>query len=168
MKTINITRGGVVIVDDEDFDYLNQFYWYLGTNGYAYRRIKTKVGETQHKQAMHREIMKEIISKSENKKLCIDHINRNKLDNRKENLRLVTQSINCLNGSKRSTNKSGIIGVCQCHKKSRIKKDGSRTIWVAWQATVVVNYKQKHLGYFKTKESAAIARQKYMKDNHLL
>ena len=168
MKIINITKGKRVIVDDNLYDYLNQFHWYLGTNGYAYRRLKTKVGKIQHKLVMQREIMRDEIEKSTNKSLVVDHINRDKLDNRKENLRLVTQSINVINGRKRNTNKSGVIGVCLAHRKSRIKLDGSRTVWTAWQATVVVNYKQKHLGYFKTKEEAEKVRINYMTLNHLL
>lgn len=168
MRLINITKGKQVIVDDESFDYLNQFHWYFTKVGYASRRLKTKFGDKQHKILMHREIMKETISKFQNKKLTVDHINHNRLDNRKENLRLVTQSINCLNGSMRTTNKSGIIGVCQCHKKGRIKKDGSRTVWIAWQATVTINYKQIHLGFFKTKEEAGEKRKKYMRDNNYL
>lgn len=168
MKLINITQGKQAIVDNEDFDYLNQFHWFFGSKGYALRRLKTKYRETQHKMSMHREVMKEIISNSKDKRLCIDHINHNKLDNRKENLRLVTQSVNCLNGSMRNTNKSGFIGVCLAHRKSRIKKDGSRTVWTAWQSTVVINYKQTHLGYSKTLEEAIEKRNKYMKLNHLL
>jgi hypothetical protein len=66
----------------------------------------------------------------------IDHINQNKLDNRMANLRDVPKELNQRNGTRKSTNTSGIPGVCW-HKQ--------REKWVA-QASV--NGKHHHLGLF--------------------
>ena len=76
----------------------------------------------------------------------IDHINRNRSDNRIANLREVTNKQNNQNKSKRSDNTSGHSGVCW-HK--RISK---------WQVKIRHNYKQISLGYFTTLEEAVSAR----------
>ena len=76
----------------------------------------------------------------------IDHINRNKADNRLVNLRDVTQKQNLQNTGKYSNNTSGHPGVCW-HK--RISK---------WQAVIRHNYKQIFLGYFDDLEAAIAAR----------
>ena len=76
----------------------------------------------------------------------IDHLNRNRSDNRIANLRDVTQKQNLQNRSKSSTNTSGHPGVVW-HK--RISK---------WLAYIKHNYKQIHLGYFSILEEALSAR----------
>ena len=71
-----------------------------------------------------------------------DHINRNKLDNRKKNLRTVTTQQNQRNTNLSKNNTSGYIGV---YLNKRVNK---------WMAYIWVNYKQIHLGYFKDIEDA--------------
>jgi len=75
----------------------------------------------------------------------IDHINRNKTDNRIENLRLSTPRNNCLNKTKQSRNTSGYKGV------SWYKRDKK------YRATIKHNCKNIHLGYFDTPELAHAA-----------
>ena len=83
----------------------------------------------------------------------IDHINGNPSDNRIENLRAATTSQNTFNAGLRSTNKSGVKGVCW-HKQSN-----------KWRAQIYLNGKQKFLGTFDDlhlAEQAAIeARNQY-------
>ena len=76
----------------------------------------------------------------------LDHINRNRSDNRIANLRDVSHKQNLQNASKRSDNTSGHPGV---HWYSRYSK---------WQARIKHNYKYIHLGYFTTIEDAVSAR----------
>ena len=76
----------------------------------------------------------------------IDHINRNKTDNRIANLREVTNKQNQQNASKRSDNTSGHPGV------SWYKRDSK------WQARIKHNQKDTHLGYFENLEEAIAAR----------
>lgn len=76
----------------------------------------------------------------------IDHIDRDKLNNRFSNLRDVSQSENVANTKLKSNNTSGIIGV-------RFYKPRGN-----WVATITVNKVRKHLGYFKDKEAAIVAR----------
>lgn len=75
----------------------------------------------------------------------IDHINRNRLDNRWENLRLATPVQNLANQNLRSTNKSGYKGV---HWRRASK---------AYQATIKYHEQQISLGYFDNPTNAAIA-----------
>jgi hypothetical protein len=82
-------KGGIAIIDTEDFDKVSQYKWYKDKGNYA----TGKVG------FMHRFIM----SPPEDK--FIDHINHNRLDNRKSNLRETTIFINNANKSK-AKNKS--------------------------------------------------------------
>ncbi len=72
----------------------------------------------------------------------LDHINRDRADNRLVNLRPASQSQNSCNGVLRSTNKSGYRGVSWEKRKKK------------WQARIVKDRKQYLLGYFATKESA--------------
>ena len=76
----------------------------------------------------------------------IDHINRNRSDNRISNLRDVSRKQNGQNAGKRSDNKSGHPGVCWNKQRSK------------WEARIKHNNKQIHLGYYSTIEEALSAR----------
>ena len=94
MKEIVLTKGKVALVDNDDFEMVSKKKWRFierkdGT-GYA-SRTEGKVGE-RFEWYMHWEI----IGKPSNG-LVVDHINRNKLDNRKENLRVITHRENLRN-----------------------------------------------------------------------
>ncbi len=84
MKKIPLTQGKFALVDDEDFEYLNQWKWKF-LSGYAARK---KGKKTIY---MHRLVNNTLDNKS------TDHINMNKSDNRKENLRSSTSSQNKFN-----------------------------------------------------------------------
>lgn len=95
-REIPLTKGMVAIVDDEDFDSLNQFKWYAKNNKaknrptdifYACRRDKKFRGKRKTIY-MHRFLMNPPRSR------VVDHRNGNPLDNRKENLRVCTRAEN--------------------------------------------------------------------------
>jgi HNH endonuclease len=147
VKEIALTKGLVTIVDDEDYDYLSRYEWHAqpGRNGtwYAGRRISTSEDIYEGKRAtiaMHRFLFKDVISKSER----VDHRNRNGLDNRRENLRVVTNQLNLINRGPTRTNTSGYKGVCQ-------PRYGRPT------ACICYNYQSIYLGRFDTLEEAARA-----------
>jgi hypothetical protein len=75
-----------------------------------------------------------------------DHINRNALDNRKENLRPATPQENMMNCSRRKDNSSGITGVCINKKTEK------------WYAQIQISGKHIRLGAFSEKNNAIIAR----------
>lgn len=79
-------------------------------------------------------------------KLTIDHINRDRSDNRIVNLREVTNKQNGQNRSKSSNNTSGHPGVYWNKQNSK------------WRATITHNQKYIHLGYFSILEDAVAAR----------
>ena len=96
MREIQLTQGKVALVDDEDYEYLNQWKWYANKhrNTYYVRRNITvrKNGRTaQINIKMHHIIM------GHPGKFVVDHINQNGLDNRKCNLRIVTNRQNSWN-----------------------------------------------------------------------
>lgn len=76
----------------------------------------------------------------------IDHINRNRADNRWSNLRVVTHAQNHQNRSKGKNNKSGVLGVCWSRRDGR------------WIASITINYKRKSLGHYTNKDDAIAAR----------
>ena len=94
MKKIQLTRNKYTIVDDDMFDYLNQYKWHLSDNGYAVRRPWGPNGSYTIR--MHR-----IVSATPDG-LVTDHINGNPLDNRKSNLKNCTQQENMCNMKLRS------------------------------------------------------------------
>jgi hypothetical protein len=98
------------IVSSEDFDILNKYKWCIG-EGYVMGSIDKKMWR------IHRYIMIEILNNKEDK-IKIDHINSNKLDNRRENLRIVTHSENVRNSSKRKNASSKYFGVSKNNKWS--------------------------------------------------
>jgi hypothetical protein len=81
VKIIPLTEGFYTYVDAADFEELNQYRWYA-LNGYAVR------GEKHKRIYMHRQIMKPP------KGMVVDHINHNRYDNTRANLRNVTQRDN--------------------------------------------------------------------------
>jgi hypothetical protein len=101
-KEIPLTQGRVALVDDEDFDRLSRFKWHFN-NGYAVRH-EGPFGK-QKRIYMHREII-HIPDGMET-----DHVNGNRCDNRKVNLRSSTRSQNMANAGSPSNNVSGFKGV---------------------------------------------------------
>jgi hypothetical protein len=101
-------------------------------------------GDAKKTILMHRVILKA------SERTEVDHINGNKLDNRRENLRVATKSQNLGNQKIRSTNTSGFKGV-NWKQWRKIRSSG------AWTARISVGSKRIHLGYFSTAEEAARA-----------
>jgi hypothetical protein len=96
MATITITRLGVehiVQLDDEDLEWASQYRWHITKAGYVQRNGTMTNGEKHPAALLHRELM----GLQPGDKLVIDHINRDPLDNRKANLRAVSQSENTQN-----------------------------------------------------------------------
>ena len=135
MKEIQLTQGKVVLVDDEDFDWLSKSNWHY-SKGYAVR-TSTKESGKQRTILMHREIIKTPDG------METDHINGNGIDNRRENLRICTGSENRRNKKRNRKNISGYKGVCF------YKRDKN------WRVQIDVRKQHIFLGYFDTAEEAA-------------
>ena len=85
----------------------------------------------------------------------IDHINRDKLDNRIENLRWANRNQQNANKGKKQNTSSTFIGV-SFHKVAN-----------KWCSQIQIDNKKKHLGSFNTEIEASEFRQKYILDNQL-
>lgn len=134
----SLAAGRFAIVSDEDCDAVSQHRWHLSTNGYPIANIRNVHGKTATV-TLHRFLMQTP------KGLDTDHANGNKLDNRRDNLRIATRSQNISNKPVRKDNQSGMKGV-RWHSHNR-----------SWQARITVAGRSISLGYFSTKEAAAEA-----------
>lgn len=134
------TGGHAILVDPEDYQRLSQYKWYVLHSGRRSYAIRNAVIDGKHTTvSMHREIL------GFPKDRQIDHINRNGLDNRRENLRVVGPTENCINRDYSRRNKSGYRGVSWYEPLGK------------WRAKVTTNNKSRHLGYFADLEEAARA-----------
>ena len=125
------------LVDDDIFDYLNQFKWWLTDNGYAISTKKTDSGRTRIRMS------REVINCPNG--YFVDHIDGNKLNNQKSNLRIATKSQNGMNRGRPASNTSGYKGVSW--DKHTLK----------WRAEIKANGKRYRLGRFLEKVDAAKA-----------
>jgi hypothetical protein len=137
MKEIQLTQGMIALVDDEDFECLNKFKWVVYNKSnrntcYAMRRHGTT------SVLLHREILNILPG------IDVDHKDGNGLNNQKSNLRICTTTQNQMNAMLRKDSTSGFKGVSW-------KKDRNK-----WAAQIQINKKRKCLGYFPTKEEAAV------------
>ncbi len=147
-KQISLTQGKFAIVDDEDFEYLNEYNWYAykgRATFYARRNVRDEKTNKQTLIRIHREILKA------KKGQHVDHINHNGLDNRKENLRVCNNSENSMNSRKHKTYNGG--------RKPSSKFKG--VYWYKrtkkWRVRITINYKLIHLGYYNDEIEAAKA-----------
>jgi hypothetical protein len=137
----NNEKSGVTIVDEEDYYDLIKHKWFI-RDGYVTALIDRK------KIQIHRYILKY------NGKLIVDHRDGITYNNKKSNLRLVTQRENTQNKSSAKGSSSKFIGVSKKRNK--------------WRCAIQVNGKSIHLGTFTNEEDAAktrdIATKKYFGD----
>jgi len=119
MKKIKLSRGEFVLVDDEDYDYLNQFKWHTLRTKYAKYATTHKNGK---KPLMHRMILNAKDGEE------VDHKDHNGLNNQRNNIRICTSSQNKANRT--PCGKSKYLGVWFRYKnnkkyiKSSIRKHG--------------------------------------------
>src|ERR1700724_898569 len=107
MKEIRLTQGKTVLVDDEDFKYLSRWRWHAAYHGGGFYARRSYVGSDGKTKKVH---MSRFILDAP-KGMHVDHKNGNTLDNRKENLRIVTVAEN--NRNRKPYCKSGFKGVWQ-------------------------------------------------------
>lgn len=140
MKIIKLTRGLEAIVDDGVFEEIGHLKWHADPRGYALRKVTSQCGKYVASY-MHREILGLKYGDID----LVDHVNRNKLDNRLENLRICNRSENAINANKPKTNTSGFKGVMFDNKSKK------------WRAKITKNKNTISLGSFDSPELAAEA-----------
>ena len=151
MNTIALSQGLVAVVDTGDFEWLSSWNWYAN-NARSARpyAVRTIVDVRPRTIWMHRELM------NAPQGLDVDHINSNTLDNRRNNLRLVTRAQNQHNRRKAGRQTSRFKGV---HFRSQER---------LWAASIGGRFKSERtwLGRFEAEEEAAraydeVARKRY-------
>lgn len=143
MKTIRATSGETIIVDEADYGFLSQWSWGINSTGYARRTIRKKANPGGFGTLLMHHLI-----------LCpppgfeSDHINGNKLDNRRSNLRIVARSINVQRRRIRASRKpkSGFRGV-------EVRSGGGRR----FSARICKDGVRIQLGSFYTAKEAALA-----------
>jgi hypothetical protein len=130
-KEIRLAGGHIALVDDCDFDDLSKYFWWLTSNGYAARKGKGRTTIRMHRQ---------VIGVTADRSKLVDHINGNRLDNRRENLRACNKSQNGMNSKTRSDSVSGLKGVTATRGR--------------FSARISVDGRQKYLGSYETAEEA--------------
>ena len=130
------------LVDNSDFEFLNKYKWHW-LHGYAYSIIKGKpIG-------LHRFLMG--IDKTKE----IDHINHNKLDNRRKNLRVVNHQENQMNLLKKKIKTS-----------SKYKGVAWHSMGKKWLASLGFKNKQIYIGLFENERHAGMAYDIWAKEYH--
>jgi hypothetical protein len=130
IKLVNSTEV-VVVVDDEDYERVSKYKWYLNPYGYIIRYVGSQTFQ------LHNEVLGVAPGN-------VDHKNRCKWDNTKENLRLVSHAVNIQN-SVSGRNHTGFKGVC-------FEKQTNK-----YRATIKFDGRQQSLGRHDTPEEAARA-----------
>ena len=130
------TNGGTFKVDREDYSRINDYCWCFNSNGYliAWDQL------TQKFVYLHRLIMKPEFG------LVVDHINGDRADNRRLNLRACSQQNNSRNCRLSSNNSTGVCGIRYYPEID------------SWGAYIFVDGKQICLGNYRDKEDAIEAR----------
>jgi len=136
-KLIPLTQGQFAIVDDKNFEWLNQWKWFAVNFLYTYYAVRS-VGKRPNRLIirMHRQIM------NAHKSQQIDHKNSNGLDNKEENIRFCTPSQN--NANRRNVKHSSIYKGVFWNKARR-----------KWRCQIMLFRKNYHLGYFDDEFEAA-------------
>lgn len=138
MQLIKLTSGNISKISDADLELVSKHNWYENDQGYAYTKYYKDGKQIQLR--MHRLIMNTPDGKD------TDHINRNRLDNRRSNLRIVDRTTNNFNTGLYSHNTSGHKGV-GWHKAAG-----------KWVARIQYRGKTIHLGCFNDIKNAISAR----------
>lgn len=136
---IELSDGSFALVDHEAYTLVAAINWHHTNNGYARGYAGKKLGGPGEYVRMHRFILG--LSTSDPRE--VDHINGDRLDNRRANLRICSRTENGRNLTIYSNNSSGFKGV-DWHKG-------------AWRARIKVNKQSNLLGYFSTSEAAYAA-----------
>lgn len=146
MKKIKLRKKGFAIVDPMYYDMVNKLSWFIDGRGYVVTDTNRRKDRKLIK--LHRSIM------NARKNEAVDHINRDRLDNRIKNLRICTIGQNNCNRGKQKNNTSGYKGVTWDKKNKK------------WQASIQWLGKAHKVGRYKTAKQASLAYNKMAKIIH--
>ena len=131
---VTVADGRSFVIDEQDFPVIAKRSWHITAQGYVATDIDRKLVK------LHNMLLNPAGTE------LVDHINRNKLDNRRENLRKCTKQQNCFNQSLRCTNSSGFKGVVFDKRRN------------VYYSRIMHNGITHHLGTFKTDDIVSAAK----------
>lgn len=129
-------NGKELLIDKEDLEIVSARQWFIDSGGYA------STGFQSHRTRLHRLLLSGSIPDG----MVVDHINRNKLDNRRSNLRICEQVVNTRNVGLKKNNTSGVPGVFYDKRAHK------------WRAQISYQGRTKQIGIFDDYEDAVKAR----------
>jgi hypothetical protein len=144
MKQIPLTQGKFAIIDDDDFEKVNQYKWYAKSRRNKHSDSFVAARNVRKDKKQITQLMHNLILPIGIDGLEIDHISNDPLDNRKVNLRLITHIQNM-------RNQKSFYGASK-YKGVTTGKSTSKFI-----AQIKCNYKQIYIGRFDSEIDAALA-----------
>lgn len=136
---IPITRGQFTIISHEDADLAEMKWCARKSRGHGFYAFRQKCKKNVD---LHRTVLERKLGRSLEKGEFCDHVNGDKLDNRRDNLRVATHAQNQQNRGKYANNKSGYKGVSWSSAANK------------WVAMIRINNKQTYLGIFDDPKEA--------------
>jgi hypothetical protein len=132
---IRTRKGEEILVDAERWHELNQFSWHISPDGYAAARNTT----SDKAMLMHRHVMDDLLKDSRE---VIDHVDGNRVNNQRINLRVADFKLNAHNVKKRANTTSQYIGVSKSNTKwlAHMKHDGKYTWLGRYDSEVVAAF----------------------------
>lgn len=143
MKKIPLSQGKYALVDDADYDWLNSFKWYAHSSkrsGTYYAIKSSSSGGIKSGTKMHR-----LILGVNDPKIFVDHEDGNGLNCQRYNIRECTNQQNLMNRGSQVNGQSKFKGVSPYPTRNK------------FVAKIMINKKQKHIGYYDTEIEAALA-----------
>ena len=141
-------KHGTAIIDEQDFDRVNQYKWHSVDHDGTGKRYYASCKLGKYTLYMHRMVIGAQAGES------VDHIDGNGLNNSRSNLRLATPSQNNMNQRVRNDNTSGHKGISWCPDREK------------YQVYINIDRKRKSLGRYKTIEEAIYVRDQAAKSHY--
>jgi hypothetical protein len=151
VASIHMTGGHVALIDAADVELAEEATWYADKDGYVKTKIRAEGTSHYQAQLLHRHIMK--LPAGHGHERVVDHLNRDRLDNRRANLQVTTNRENAVRGylsALKADKTSRFVGVCW---------DTRRGCWIA-QVHNKVEKRNTRIGRYRCELQAAAAYQK--------
>lgn len=142
MREIALTRGFIALIDDRDYERVSNLKWNatITTRGQVYATCTQRIGKGRKGKKVNIKMHRFVLGITD-RRVEVDHIDGDALNNQKSNLRRCSHQQNMANMRQHRDASSRFKGV-SFHKASGL-----------WRATI----QKRHLGYFKSDQEAALA-----------
>lgn len=163
---MEILRGNgkfKILIDKEDHDFLKREKWYITVNNnngtVVLKKYKSGSGSNRKWKDKYMQVYMSRFLMNCPPNMCVDHINGNKLDNRRFNLRICTKRQNSINKKRSSRNNGGTSKYRGVYRNKNKHKN-------MWSVNIVVNKAVAYRDFFNNEKEAAFAYDKAAKRIH--